>query len=143
VRRDLWRQGAFEPSVERELQRLTGDVPPGLPWLWVDIPPHAFELEPHPDLDEDALLMRYLLHRTFLPAPYLHRSDQSFLLATLLAMVARYRIERARGHEPLVAIRHLDRYFVHTGNAGTIFGSEADHPSWQAMSALALAVAVG
>jgi hypothetical protein len=143
VRRDLWRQGAFEPAVERELRRLTGEVPPGLPWLWVDIQPQSFTLDPLPDLDEDALLMRYLLHRTFLPIAYTYRADGSFLLATLFAMIARYRIERARGHAPLVAIRNLDRYFIHTGNSGAIFGTEADHPAWQAMSALAMAVAVG
>lgn len=146
VRRDIWIQGAFEPSVERELKRLAGEIPPGLVWLWIHIDPQKYTLDPLPPLDEageHALLMRYLLHRVAVPIAYVSHCDVRFLISTLFAMLARYRIERARGHDPLDCIRQLDRFFVHTSNPGAIFGSESTFMSWRAMSSLARAVTVG
>lgn len=146
VRRDIWVQGAFEPSVERELTRLAGAIPPGLFWLWVHIDPQQYTLDPLPPLDqagEHALVLRYLMHRMLMPIAYISICDPRFLVSTLFAMLARYRIERARGFEPLDCIRQLDRFFVHTSNPGAIFGSESTFIPWRAMASLARAVTVG
>ena len=146
VRKDIWLQGSFEPSVERELTRLAGPIPPGLPWLWIQIDPQDYTLEGVPTFDtkaEKALLLRYLMHRILMPVAYISLADPRFLLSTLFAMVARYRIERARGYAPLDCIRQLDRFFVHTSNPGALFGTEATFISWRAMASLARAVTVG
>jgi Fe-S-cluster containining protein len=146
VRRDIWIQGAFEPSVERELTRLAGEIPPGLPWLWINFDAQAYTLDPLPPLDqagEHSLVMRYLMHRMLMPISYISICDPRFLISTMFAMVARYRIERARGHDPVACIRQLDRFFVHTSNPGAIFGSESTFFPWRAMASLARAVTVG
>lgn len=146
VRRDVWLQGAFEPSVERELSRVAGPIPPGLPWLWIQIDPQEYTLEGVPDFDaaaEKALVLRYLMHRLVMPVAYISLCDPRFMLSTLFAMLARYRIERARGYGPLQSIRQLDRFFVHTSNPGALFGSESAFISWRAMASLARAVTVG
>jgi Fe-S-cluster containining protein len=157
LRRDIWRRGAFEPSVERELLRLAGEVPEGLHWLWIWIAPQDYTLDLLPEpraeglaerggpsgLDEEAVFMRYLLHRFHCPVFYISQPNPRFLLSTFFAMIARYRIERARGFDVLGAIRQLDRFFIHTSNPGAIFGTESTFPSWRAMASLARAVAVG
>ena len=134
-----WRQGAFEPSIADALERAAGHVPEGLPAFWMHVPPQPFELDPLPPVDEDALLLRYLLHRFFCPSFYLHACDPAFLLTNLFAMVARYRVERERGFDPLAAVRNLDRFFVHSGGAAAILGSGSTSAAWRAMAALARA----
>lgn len=142
MRPALWRQGAFEPSIVAQLEARAGASPLGLPSLWMHIPPQAYALDPLPPLDEDALLTRYLLHRVACPTYYLHACDPRFMLMTLFAMLARHRIERARGFDPLAAVRNLDRFFVHSGGSAAILSGGSTNDAWRAMAALARAAAI-
>jgi Fe-S-cluster containining protein len=188
LRRAIFRQGAFEPSVVEQLERTTGAAPEGLMLLWAHLAPQSFTLDapwgspprmrgdpwdvrriaraPAPSAavfgrlrrpravsgapgrelplpDEEALVTRYLLHRFLCPASYVSRTDLRLLLTTLFASLARYRIERERGFDPLTAIRNLDRLFVHTPTGVGLHGSVASSPAWRAMASLARAVTVG
>ena len=111
--RELLRQGAFEYSIVSALEARAGGSPAGLPSLWVDSPPEIYTLDPMPAPDEHALLTRYLMHRFLCPVFYLWYADPRYLLTTMFAMLARYRIERERGYDVLGAVRQLDRFFVH------------------------------
>jgi hypothetical protein len=142
MRRIFWRQGAFEDSIPAQLIELAGEAPAGLRWLWTHSPPQEYTLDPLPPLDEDALLLRYLHHRLLVPVFYLSVASPRFLIATLFAMIARYRIERERCYDVLAAVRQLDRYFVHTSNAGLLVETQMTMAPWRAMASLARAVTI-
>ncbi|MFO0746089.1 MAG: YkgJ family cysteine cluster protein [Myxococcota bacterium] len=139
--RSQWKQSAFEGSLPRQLERLSGVEPEGLEFLWVLIaeekPPTAV-----PNTDEDGLLLRYLLHRFVIAPSYLQRTDHAFLLTTLFAMCCRYRIERARGSSPILAIRELDRLFIHLSGTGASIGSGHHVGAWRPLCSLANAATV-
>ncbi|MCB9732072.1 MAG: hypothetical protein H6745_05505 [Deltaproteobacteria bacterium] len=92
---------------------LRGGSPFLLPTLFEPRRPRPLD-EPLPDYErgEDDLLGRYLEHRLLVPTFLEERADLGFLVGLLLALAARYRIERARGLEPLYAIHQLDAVFV-------------------------------
>ena len=105
------------------------------------------------DLDEDALVMRYLGHRLACPTYYLSSLDHRHGLTVLFAMLARYRILRARGLEPLPSIRELDCTFIHGGAASALYcakaakrlpsqwsSTESTFVPWRAMASLACTV---
>jgi len=140
IDRALLRQGAFENSIVSGLEARAGGSPYGLPSLWVDSAPQAYTLDPLPPLDEHALLTRYLLHRFLCPTFYLWFADPRYLLTTMFAMLARYRIERERGYEVLDAVRQLDRFFVHSASGASLFATESTFMPWRAMASLAGAV---
>ncbi|MCC6624349.1 MAG: YkgJ family cysteine cluster protein [Deltaproteobacteria bacterium] len=142
VNRNLWRQAAFDSTLKRQLERLTGHAPRGLDFLWMDIPDEKLGPLPTPNTDASGLLLRYLLHRFLVPIHYVARADHAFHLTTMFAMACRWRIEMARGVPPIEACRHLDRLFVHIGNAAALLGTDASYPLWPSMCALANGVTV-
>jgi len=140
--RSLLRQGAFENSIIAGLEARAGGSPAGLPSLWEDHPPQRFTLDPMPAPDEHALLTRYLMHRFLCPTFYLWFADPRYLLTTMFAMLARYRIERERGFDALGAVRQLDRFFVHSATGASLFATESTFEPWRAMACLARSVIV-
>jgi len=137
LRPQQWVQSAFDGSLPRQLQNVSGQPVRGLPWLWLSLPPEDMGKLPVPNTDEHRLLLRYLLHRFHFPLGYVAHTDLRFHLSTLFAMAARYRIERARGSSPMLAIRHLDRLFVHVGAVSPILGNDGEKTGWQAYCSLA------
>ena len=141
---EVWSKPWWNMAVGRELERATGERAHDLGWWWVVMPPQDYTFDRPADLDEDAFVMRYLLHRMFAPVWYLHHRDLRFGLAMLFALLVRIRMECARGHDVTVAVRHTDRFFVHVPNPEQLFGTRADPidpdlpwgHSWRVLAAL-------
>jgi len=123
---NFWSRASWDMAVSRELSRAAGEATHELGWWLSLMRPQDYEFR-HPEgFDADAFVMRYLLHRLFAPVFYLHHRDLRFGLAMLFALLVRIRLERGRGHEVTVAVRHTDRFFVHPIDATEIFGSAAN-----------------
>lgn len=141
---EVWSAPWWNMAVSRELEQATGERTYDLGWWWAPMPPQEYVFDRPPDLDEDAFVMRYLMHRMFAPVWYLHHRDLRFGVAMLFALLVRIRVERARGHDVTVAVRHTDRFFVHVPNPEELFGT-GDQPidpelpwghSWRVLAAL-------
>ncbi len=108
--------------------------------LWSTEPARDYAADPPPpDLDEPAFVGRYLAHRLLLPVGLGTTWSLSRLLTMLFAMLVRYRLERARGFEPLRAVQRLDILAVHMG----LFAGLCPRPDddrWQLLAAMALAL---
>lgn len=149
---ELLAHGAFATEIDQQL-RARGGVPAALPLLWQAHDEGDYTLDPLPPLDEDALVLRYLGHRLACPTYYLSSLDHRHGLTVLFAMLARYRILRARGLEPLPSIRELDCTFIHGGAASALYcakaakrlpsqwsSTESTFVPWRAMASLACTV---
>jgi len=144
---DLWTRVAWDMQVTRDLAAATGEDAYELGWWWSLVRPQEYTFNAPDNMDADAFVTRYLLHRAFAPVFYLHHRDLRFLLAMLFGLLVRIRLEQARGHDVTVAVRHTDRFFVHPMNPAELFGTAAnpigaDLPwgnSWRVFAALARA----
>lgn len=137
---ELLAHGAFAAEIMEQLQAKVGGAPPTLPLLWQAHDEGDYTLDPLPPLDEDALVLRYLTHRFACPTYYVAFTDHRQLLTVLFGMLARYRILRARGIEPLASIRELDCTFIHGGAASALYSTESTFVPWRAMASLACTV---
>lgn len=142
---EVWSAPWWNMAVSRELEQATGERAYDLGWWWVPMPPQEYTFDRPADLDEAAFVTRYVLHRMFAPVWYLHHRDLRFGIAMLFALLVRIRVERARGHDVTVAVRHTDRFFVHVPNPEELFGTR-EQPvdpalpwgcSWRVLAALA------
>lgn len=137
---ELLAHGAFAPAIVQQLVDKVGGAPDSLPLLWQARDEGDYTLDPLPPLDEDALVLRYLAHRFTCPTYYGAYTDHRHGLTVLFAMLARYRILRARGLDPLPSIRELDCTFIHGGLASALASSESTFVPWRAMASLACTV---
>lgn len=145
VSEEVWTSARWHPGATYQLARAAGESAFDLsPW-WEPLAPQDYTFA-HPErFDEDAFVTRYLLHRAFAPVFYMHHRDLRFLLAMLFGLYVRVRLERARGHDVTVAVRHTDRFFVHVPNPEELFGANGQPidtalpwgSSWRVMAALA------
>jgi len=88
---------------------------------------------------DDSILNRYLVHRLLVPEFLVTRASLGRLLGVLFAIVARYRIERSRGHAPGRAIANVDRLILHSDYHRTLFPDDVDEAvAWPSLALLAL-----
>lgn len=117
---------------------MSGGSPFMLPTLFEPRRPRPLD-EPLPayERDESGLLARYLEHRLLVPTFLDGRTDLAFLVGLLLALAARYRIERARGLAPLYAIHQLDAVFVQGTMPDRLFPAPG-RVDWRTVAMVAL-----
>jgi hypothetical protein len=90
--------------------------------------------------DEEALLNRYLQHRLLLPEFMLKGASLGRLLGVMFALVARFRMARARGMAALDAIRHVDQLALHSDFTNQLFPPEVpEDRAWPSLGMVALA----
>ncbi len=135
------KNGVFDSAVMREVELLAGVAPRGLWHLWGHPPAQPHDLPDVACIDEQAILTRYLIHRFFVSPDYMIAPDLGIRLVALWATLLRWRIERARHPSPVMALRNLDRFFVHSGALGAVF-DRTTH-AWRAVASLARAVIIG
>jgi len=134
----LWAERRFDPDQGAALLEAGADRTV-LSALYDD---WASRIEPSdlpPDPPSDELLNGYLDRRLLVPEFLITGASLGRLLGVLLALVARYRIERARGTGALHAIGHLDRLVLHSDFVPRLFTAELPEPV--AWNTLALAAA--
>lgn len=142
---DLWSADFWHPGATFQLARAAGESAFDLAAWWEPVSPQDYTFNRPDPFDEDAFVLRYLLHRAFAPVFYVHHRDQRFLLAMLFGLYVRIRLERARGHDVTTAVRHTDRFFVHVPNPEELFGANGQPldtllpwgSSWRVLAALA------
>jgi hypothetical protein len=144
----VWRADFWHPGATFQLAKAAGESAFDLSAWWEPVTPQAYTFERPDPLDEDAFILRYLLHRAFAPVFYLHHRDHRFFIAMLFGLYLRIRLERARGHDVTTAVRHTDRFFVHVPNPEELFGANGQPldtilpwgSSWRVLATLARSV---
>jgi len=133
-----WANGAFSGELFAQLGD-RGAVTPGLMGLWSESVYRPMPDPPAFSGSEDALLSRYLAHRLLVPAFYSTRTDLAWLVGALFLAVARYRVERARGATPMVALRHVELLVLHSGMPVRVLLGDDPARTWRPVAAIALA----
>jgi hypothetical protein len=88
---------------------------------------------------DDRILNRYLVHRLLVPEFLVTGASLGRLLGVLFAIVARYRIERSRGHAPGRAVANIDRLILHSDYHRTLFpDAVGEAVAWPSLALLAL-----
>ncbi len=135
----FWTARQFDPQAGAPLLR-QGAVRSILEAVYDD---HSARSEPTDipaDPDEQLLLNRYLDHRLLAPEFIMTGASLARLLGVLFVIVARYRLERARGTRPLHAIMHLDRLLLHADYLDQLFPEDVpETEAWQTLAMMALA----